>query len=73
MGTCPRTRGVRGPGPVTSLGVGGCHILLRNGAELVSRAEEIVELIGRAGEFAECEPSPSSPLDALDGPGKVGL
>lgn len=53
------------PGPVTSSASAGCHILLRNGAELVSRAEEIVELIGRAGEFAECEPSPSSPLDAL--------
>lgn len=53
------------PGPVTSSASAGCHILLRKGAELVSRAEEIVELVGRAGEFAECEPSPSSPLDAL--------
>jgi DNA processing protein len=43
----------------------GCHILLRNGAELVTRAEEVVELVGRAGEFAEEEPRPTGPLDGL--------
>lgn len=53
------------PGPVTSSASAGCHVLLRNGAELVSRAEEIVELVGRAGEFAGEVPRPTSPLDAL--------
>lgn len=53
------------PGPVTSSASTGCHILLRNGAELVSRAEEIVELVGRAGELADELPRPTSPLDAL--------
>lgn len=53
------------PGPVTSSASAGCHILLRKGAELVSRADEIVELVGCAGEFAENELPPSSPLDAL--------
>jgi DNA processing protein len=53
------------PGPVTSASSMGCHILLRNGAELVTRADEIVELVGRAGEFAEEEPRPTGPLDGL--------
>ncbi|MCI4676527.1 DNA-processing protein DprA [Mycolicibacterium litorale] len=53
------------PGPVTSMASAGCHVLLRNGAELVTRADEIVEIIGRAGEFAKEPPHPSSPLDGL--------
>lgn len=53
------------PGPVTSSASAGCHILLRNGAELVSRADEIVELVGRAGELAEERSSPTLPLDTL--------
>ncbi|WP_319432095.1 DNA-processing protein DprA [Mycobacterium sp. RTGN5] len=53
------------PGPVTSASSTGCHILLRNGAELVTRAEEVVELVGRAGEFADEEPRPTGPLDGL--------
>lgn len=53
------------PGPVTSSASAGCHVLLRNGAELVSRAEEIIELVGRAGELADEQPRPTSPLDAL--------
>ena len=53
------------PGPVTSASSMGCHALLRNGAELVARAEEIVELVGRAGEFAEEQPRPTGPLDGL--------
>src|SRR5262249_30761295 len=43
----------------------GCHALLRNGAELVTRADEIVELVGRIGEFAAEEPRPSTTLDGL--------
>jgi DNA processing protein len=53
------------PGPVTSASSTGCHILLRSGAELVTRAEEVVELVGRAGEFADEVPRPTGPLDGL--------
>lgn len=53
------------PGPVTSAASAGCHVLLRNGAELVSRADEVIEIVGRAGEFAEDQPHPSGPLDSL--------
>jgi DNA processing protein len=53
------------PGPVTSASSMGCHALLRGGAELVTRAEEVVELVGRAGEFADEEPRPTGPLDGL--------
>nr|WP_221218492.1 MULTISPECIES: DNA-processing protein DprA [unclassified Mycolicibacterium] len=53
------------PGPVTSASSMGCHALLRGGAELVTRAEEVVELVGRAGEFADEEPRPVGPLDGL--------
>ena len=53
------------PGPVTSASSMGCHTLLRTGAELVTRAEEVIELVGRAGEFADEEPRPIGPLDAL--------
>ena len=53
------------PGPVTSSASAGCHVLVRNGAHLVTRADEIVELVGRMGEFA-IEPShQGSPLDEL--------
>lgn len=53
------------PGPVTSSESVGCHVLVRSGAELVSRAEEIVELVGRAGEFAADQPRPADLLDEL--------
>lgn len=53
------------PGPVTSTASAGCHALIRSGAELVTRAGDIVEIIGRAGEFAEEQPHPDQPLDAL--------
>lgn len=53
------------PGPVTSASSAGCHALLRGGAELVTRAADIVELVGRAGEFAPDEQRPCSPLDGL--------
>lgn len=51
------------PGPVTSSASAGCHALLRNGAELVTRADHIVELIGHIGELAADEPRPVTPLD----------
>lgn len=53
------------PGPVTSMASAGCHQLIRSGAELVTRSDEIVELVGRAGEFADEQPRPSDPLDGL--------
>jgi DNA processing protein len=53
------------PGPVTSSASVGCHALLREEANLVTRAEDIVELVGRAGELAPEEQRPVSPLDAL--------
>lgn len=53
------------PGPVTSGASAGCHNLLRSGAELVTRAEEVLEIIGRAGELASDEVHPSTPLDTL--------
>lgn len=53
------------PGPVTSAASAGCHVLLRAGAELVTRADEVREIIGRAGEFAEELPRPVNPLDGL--------
>ena len=54
------------PGPVTSSASVGCHELLRNDATLVTRAEEIVEMIGRVGELAAQERRPTSVLDGLD-------
>jgi DNA processing protein len=53
------------PGPVTSSASAGCHALLRNGAELVARADDVVELVGRIGELAPEEPRPATALDAL--------
>ncbi len=53
------------PGPVTSAASTGCHALLQSGAELVTRAEEIREIVGRSGEFADALPRPADPLDAL--------
>ena len=41
----------------------GCHILLRSGAELVTRADE-ARTHRQGGEFAE-ELRPSGPLDGL--------
>jgi DNA processing protein len=53
------------PGPVTSSASTGCHELLRAGAEVVTRAEDIVELVGRIGELAPEQPRPATPLDGL--------
>jgi DNA processing protein len=53
------------PGPVTSSASAGCHALLRNGAELVTRADDVVELVGRMGELAPEEPRPTTALDGL--------
>jgi DNA processing protein len=53
------------PGPVTSSASVGCHALLRAGAIVVTRADEIVEQIGRAGELAADEERPQSLFDDL--------
>lgn len=53
------------PGPVTSSASAGCHALLRNGAELVTRADHVVELMGRIGELAPDEPHPATAFDGL--------
>ena len=53
------------PGPVTSSASVGCHALLRGGANLVTRAEDVIELAGRVGELAPDEQRPTSPLDGL--------
>ena len=53
------------PGPVTSSASSGCHALLRDGAEVVTRAEDVVELVGRIGELAPEPTHPVSPLDEL--------
>lgn len=54
------------PGPVTSSTSAGCHVLIRERAELVTRAAEIVELVGRVGELAPDQARPVSPLDGLE-------
>ncbi|KMO84962.1 DNA processing protein DprA [Mycolicibacterium chubuense] len=53
------------PGPITSASSVGCHVLIKNKAHLVTRAEEILELVGRAGELATDPPRPRSDLDDL--------
>lgn len=58
------------PGPVTSSVSVGCHALLRTGAHLVTRAEDVIELVGQIGELAPDEPRPTTPLDGLSDPDK---
>lgn len=53
------------PGPVTSSASVGCHALLRAGAELITRADEVVEIVGSAGELATELPRPAALLDEL--------
>lgn len=53
------------PGPVTSGMSSGCHRELRNGAVCVTRAAEVLELVGRLGEDAADELR--GPVDVRDG------
>jgi len=55
------------PGPVTSSTSTGCHALLRAGAEVITRTEDIVELVGSIGELAPEESHPATALDGLGG------
>ncbi|KAA1251769.1 DNA-protecting protein DprA [Mycobacterium simiae] len=60
------------PGPVTSSASAGCHAMLRSGAELITRVDDIVELVGGIGELAAEEPRAGSVLDGLgDGERRV--
>jgi DNA processing protein len=56
---------------VTSSASAGCHVLLRGDAVLVDRAAELVEIVGRAGEFADIPAHPVAKLDALSRPERV--
>lgn len=53
------------PGPVTSAASVGCHAMLRDEANLVTRAADVVELIGHVGELAPDEERPEALLDGL--------
>jgi DNA processing protein len=53
------------PGPITSSASVGCHVLLRGDATLVTRADEVLELVGHAGELAADPERPTSHLDGL--------
>jgi DNA processing protein len=54
------------PGPVTSSVSVGCHALLRDGeTNLVTRAEDVIEVWGHIGALAPGEPRPISVLDEL--------
>lgn len=58
------------PGPVTSGPSAGCHRLIRDGAVLVERVEQVLEAVGRLGEDLAEEPTgPDRPTDGL---GRVG-
>lgn len=55
------------PGPVTSGLSTGCHELIRAGALLVTRAEEVLEVVGRLGIDPATElPRPQRATDGLD-------
>lgn len=59
------------PGPVSSALSAGCHELIRSGALLVTRAEEVTEATGRLGiELAQEPDGPRRPTDVLD-PGQA--
>ena len=53
------------PGPVTSSASVGCHVLLRADATLVTRADEVLELVGHAGELAADPARPATLFDGL--------
>jgi DNA processing protein len=59
------------PGPVTSGLSAGCHQLIRDGALLVTRPEEVLEAVGRLGDDLADDPVDGAaarrPTDGLDG------
>ncbi|WP_128801822.1 MULTISPECIES: DNA-processing protein DprA [unclassified Streptomyces] len=54
------------PGPATSGLSAGVHELLRDGAQLVTDAADVVELVGEMGELAPDRRGPVLPRDLLD-------
>jgi DNA processing protein len=54
------------PGPVSSGVSAGCHRLIREGATLVTRADEVLEAVGRLGTDLADQPGPG-PTRATDG------
>jgi DNA processing protein len=57
------------PGPITSGLSSGCHRMIREGALLVTRPEEVLEVVGRLGVDLAVEPAaPARPTDGLRGP-----
>jgi DNA processing protein len=58
------------PGPVTSGLSAGCHQLIRDGALLVTRPEEVLEAVGRLGDDLVADPgdaaTPRRSTDGLD-------
>lgn len=63
------------PGPVTSAASQGCHQLVRTGAAtLVASGQEVLELVGGAGETLVAEPrAPARPRDHLTARQRVVL
>jgi DNA processing protein len=60
------------PGPVTSGQSAGCHRLVREGAVLVTRIEEVLEEVGRIGVHLAEEPTESA-LRPTDGLGPAAM
>jgi DNA processing protein len=58
------------PGRVTDGSSAGCHRMIRDGAELVTRTEEVLETVGRIGVDLAPAP-PSSPERMVDGLDRV--
>jgi DNA processing protein len=54
------------PGPVTSAASAGCHVLIREGAVLVTDVAEVVELAGSMGELAPVKRAAVAAADLLD-------
>jgi DNA processing protein len=54
------------PGPVSSAVSAGCHLLIREGALLVTDAAEVAEAMGPIGELAPVKRGPVQPDDDLD-------
>ena len=54
------------PGPVTSAVSAGCHLLIREGALLVTDAGEVAESVGPIGELAAPKRGAARPGDDLD-------
>jgi DNA processing protein len=57
------------PGPVTSGPSAGCHQLIRDGALLVTSADDVLEAVGRLG--VDLAPEPDRPARRTDGLGRA--